>query len=117
MWLYTLMSFSTLTRSLGHAPFRLAFLRITVARPSRVRFHSTHADAGSLASDVYTNPSRVPDASVSSTPADLTSAHREILDSSLRVDQVGEVAADYIYRGQLAILKNDPSCGPVIQVR
>jgi ubiquinone biosynthesis monooxygenase Coq7 len=62
------------------------------------------------------NSSKTADPAVSGTPTDLTAEQRDILHSSLRVDQVGEVAADYIYRGQLAVLKNDPKCGPIIQV-
>ena len=38
------------------------------------------------------------------------------LDAALRVDQAGEVAANYIYMGQLAVLGRDPVCGPLIQV-
>jgi hypothetical protein len=72
--------------------------------------------AGPLASAAYTDPSRAADPAVLGTPDDLTEAQRHVLHSSLRVDQVGEVAADYIYRGQLAVLKNDPTCGPIIQV-
>ena len=56
------------------------------------------------------------DLAVSTTPPNLTEEQRNVLQSALRVDQAGELAADYIYRGQLAILGRDPRCGPLIQV-
>lgn len=39
----------------------------------------------------------------------------ELIDRILRVDHAGEVGADKIYEGQLAVLKNT-SVGPLIQV-
>ncbi|KAJ3115110.1 ubiquinone biosynthesis monooxygenase Coq7 [Phlyctochytrium bullatum] len=38
-----------------------------------------------------------------------------MLEAMLRVDHAGEIGADSIYRGQLAILQKDPKSGPVIQ--
>ena len=49
------------------------------------------------------------------TPQDLSTHQRHLLDSALRVDQAGELAADAIYRGQLAVLGRDPATGPLIQ--
>ena len=46
----------------------------------------------------------------------LTVAQREMLDSALRVDQAGEVAANWIYKGQMYILGQNPTVGPLIQV-
>lgn len=66
-------------------------------------------------SSAYFDRARASDPSVTSTPADLTPAQRDVLDASLRVDQAGELAADYIYRGQLAVLRRDPTYGPIIQ--
>lgn len=40
-----------------------------------------------------------------------------MLDSALRVDQAGEVAANYIYKGQHFILGRDKATGPMIQVQ
>jgi demethoxyubiquinone hydroxylase (CLK1/Coq7/Cat5 family) len=71
------------------------------------RAHST------LASAAYTDASLPRGAATTGTPSDLSAADRAALHASLRVDQAGEVAADYIYRGQLAVLKGDA----VIQVR
>jgi ubiquinone biosynthesis monooxygenase Coq7 len=74
------------------------------------RAHSTQS--GPLASAVYTDASLPRGAATTGTPSDLSADDRAALHASLRVDQAGEVAADYIYRGQLAVLKGDA----VIQV-
>lgn len=58
-----------------------------------------------------------PTASVSTTPSSLTDAQRASLDSAIRVDQAGEVAANWIYRGQMTVLSRDREVGQVIQVR
>ncbi|KAF8892696.1 ubiquinone biosynthesis protein Coq7 [Infundibulicybe gibba] len=42
-------------------------------------------------------------------------AQREVLDTALRVDQAGEVAANWIYQGQLFVLGHDRTAGPLIQ--
>lgn len=72
-----------------------------------------------LPSAAYTDPSSSksggPD--VSDTPADLTEQQRSALDAALRVDQAGEIAANYIYMGQLAVLGKDPVTKDLIQVR
>jgi len=57
------------------------------------------------------------DTATHETPRNLTQAQKEMLHSSIRIDQAGEVAANWIYKGQLAILGNDPKTGPVIEVR
>ena len=56
------------------------------------------------------------DVSTSSTPNDLSPSQRRALEAALRVDQAGEVAANYIYEGQLAILRRDPVSSALIQV-
>ncbi|KAI0702331.1 COQ7 protein [Cytidiella melzeri] len=66
-------------------------------------------------STAYTTPKHVVDPSTSSTPEDITDRQRNALDSALRVDQAGEVAANYIYMGQLAVLGRDRVSGPLIQ--
>ncbi|CAG8638021.1 8111_t:CDS:1, partial [Ambispora leptoticha] len=45
----------------------------------------------------------------------LTEHEKSIIDSMIRVDHAGEVGADWIYRGQLAVLGKDKAVGPVIQ--
>ena len=63
----------------------------------------------------YVAETRVNDESTMDTPEYLSPAQREILTSAIRVDQAGEVAANWIYRGQMAILGKDVVAGPVIQ--
>src|SRR5262245_8076675 len=69
-----------------------------------------------IPSSRYTDPSNSLDPSVSTTPDNISSSQRAALDSALRVDQAGEVAANWIYKGQLFILGRDPIVGSVIQV-
>jgi ubiquinone biosynthesis monooxygenase Coq7 len=63
----------------------------------------------------YVAATRVDDESTMDTPEYLSPAQRETLTSTIRVDQAGEVAANWIYRGQMAILGKDAVAGPVIQ--
>lgn len=60
-------------------------------------------------------PSKNQEPGVSTSP-DVSPKQREILDRALRVDQAGEIAANWIYRGQFAVLGRDPRVGPLIQV-
>jgi 3-demethoxyubiquinol 3-hydroxylase len=69
----------------------------------------------SRASTFYTDPSKDQEPGVSTSP-DISLEQREILDNALRVDQAGEIAANWIYRGQITILGSDPRVGPLIQV-
>lgn len=71
--------------------------------------------ASSFPSEAYTRPGPA-DSSVTTTPADLSPAQHECLDRAIRVDQAGEIAANWIYRGQMAVLGRDRQVGPVIQV-
>ncbi|KAJ7470507.1 COQ7-domain-containing protein [Mycena latifolia] len=67
-----------------------------------------------LPSAIYTDPSRAHDPAVCTTPT-ITHAQRIQLDSALRVDQAGEIAANYIYMGQMFVLGRDPALKPLIQ--
>lgn len=69
-----------------------------------------------LASQAYTEPKDNSHSEVATTPA-LRPAQRTILEKAIRVDHAGEIAANYIYRGQLAVLGRDREVAPVIQVR
>lgn len=69
------------------------------------------------ASKVYSNSSNQPHVAVNTTPQDLSPHHRHFLDSALRVDQAGELAANAIYKGQMTILGRDPEIRPLIQAR
>ena len=46
----------------------------------------------------------------------LTPNQKKLIDSMIRIDQAGEIGANYIYKGQMAILGNDKKVGPIIQV-
>ncbi|KIM29005.1 hypothetical protein M408DRAFT_68758 [Serendipita vermifera MAFF 305830] len=56
-----------------------------------------------------------PDPATHETPQNLTKEQTEMLHAAIRVDQAGEVAANWIYKGQLAVLGRDPTCGPLIE--
>jgi len=80
-------------------------------RPRLVRALSTRASA------VYADPANAHVPALASTPPGLTHRQRAILESALRVDHAGEIAANYIYKGQMAVLGRHPTVGPLIQVR
>ncbi|PFH47058.1 hypothetical protein AMATHDRAFT_68522 [Amanita thiersii Skay4041] len=64
-------------------------------------------------STLYFNPTT--HISASTTPENLTPEQRKVVDVALRVDQAGELAANWIYKGQLRFLGNDAIAGPLIQ--
>lgn len=65
-------------------------------------------------SSAYLDRTRGPDVLTSSTPDNLSPSQRRVLEAALRVDQAGEVAANYIYEGQLAALRRDPVASALI---
>ena len=80
--------------------------------PRCVRAHSSAVTASSA----YTSPSAPPDPATTSTPSSLTPSQRALLDSAIRVDQAGEVAANYIYAGQMAVLgRQSPALRGLLQ--
>ena len=85
-------------------------------RHSRLpRLHSFIHTRPPVPSSAYLDRTRGPDVSTSSTPDDLSPSQRRVLEAALRVDQAGEIAANYIYEGQLAILQRDPLASALIQ--
>jgi len=72
--------------------------------------------ARQLPSKAYTAAPKCSNPGTESTPSDLKPAERIFLDSALRVDQAGEIAANYIYQGQMAVLGRDREAGKLIQV-
>lgn len=66
-------------------------------------------------SAVYLDPAKSQEPPVASTPSGLSEPQRHILDSAVRVDQAGELAANWIYMGQMAVLGRDRTTGPLIQ--
>ena len=97
-----------LVRAATRNPLRLSTL---------VRYTSMLSHSRPQPSAAYFDPSMSADPSVAQSPENLTQTQRETLQSALRVDQAGEVAANYIYKGQLAVFQRDPRYGPLIQVR
>ncbi|KAH7915967.1 COQ7-domain-containing protein [Hygrophoropsis aurantiaca] len=75
---------------------------------SKTRTLSTRASA------FYTDPLQDQHVAVSTTPT-VTLEQRHILDTALRVDHAGEIAANWIYHGQMAVLGRDPMVAPLIQ--
>jgi hypothetical protein len=71
-----------------------------------------------LPSTAYTEPSSCAEyePATQTTPADLTESQRGILEGALRIDQAGEIAANYIYQGQMAVLGHDKRLRALIQV-
>ncbi|KAK0548302.1 putative ubiquinone biosynthesis monooxygenase [Tilletia horrida] len=82
-----------------------------VAGPSRLlplcRLHSSSSKSGPLASDAYRSQhqshSEQAQTATRSTPADLSKEDREALESMLRVDHAGEIAANTIYQAQAQV--------------
>ncbi|KAH9921050.1 COQ7 protein [Fomitopsis serialis] len=66
-------------------------------------------------SSIYLDSAKSEGPEVTTTPLALPEHQRQALDSALRVDQAGELAANYIYMGQMAVLGKDPVTGPLIQ--
>lgn len=83
--------------------------RLSLTRPAL-------AYSRGLASSAYTDPARAGTEAVTSTPKDITPEQRKTLEGALRVDQAGEIAANWIYHGQHFILGRDRKTGPLIQV-
>jgi hypothetical protein len=93
-------------------------LRLKCPRHSHSQFSRLRSFAHTrppVPSSAYLDRIKVPDISTSSTPDDLSPSQRGLLEAALRVDQAGEVAANYIYEGQLAVLRHDPATSALIQ--
>ncbi|KAJ2930063.1 hypothetical protein H1R20_g7035, partial [Candolleomyces eurysporus] len=76
---------------------------------------SKRAISRGLASSAYTDSAREQGPAVTSTPNDITPHQRKLLEAALRVDQAGEIAANWIYHGQHAVLSGDKRTGELIQ--
>ncbi|KAF5331025.1 hypothetical protein D9619_005727 [Psilocybe cf. subviscida] len=83
-----------------------------VAKQAFCRSLATRAN--NLPSSSYTQTSTSNESATQTTPQDLPTAEREMLEAALRVDQAGEIAANYIYQGQMAVLGRDKAMGPLI---
>ncbi|KXN87743.1 Ubiquinone biosynthesis protein coq7 [Leucoagaricus sp. SymC.cos] len=79
------------------------------------RIRGLATDTKALASSVYLDQRQSKNPAVSTTPRNIAEEQRAALDAALRVDQAGEVAANYIYMGQMAVLGRDPKTGHLLQ--
>ena len=70
-----------------------------------------------LPSSIYLDSARAQDPAVTTTPQEVSPQLRHALESALRVDQAGELAANWIYKGQHDVFSRDPKLGPLIQAR
>ncbi|KAF9403704.1 hypothetical protein BGZ94_004540, partial [Podila epigama] len=48
-------------------------------------------------------------------PLRLSREQRAILEEMIRIDQAGELGANWIYRGQYAVLGSDKKVGPLLE--
>ena len=85
----------------------LKFARLTQARTITTK---------AAASLIYLDQTQTKNPAVSTTPTGITPQQRDALDAALRVDQAGEVAANWIYMGQMAVLGRDPKTNALLQV-
>ncbi|KAF8803575.1 COQ7 protein [Phlegmacium glaucopus] len=83
-------------------------------RVARTCLRTVSSSARTRPSSLYLDPTRSDEPSFNTSPLDLTHAQQEALDSALRVDQAGEIAANWIYKGQMAVL-DDPKICSLIQ--
>ncbi|TDL27196.1 COQ7 protein [Rickenella mellea] len=67
------------------------------------------------ASSTYLDTTQALNPAVHDTPDHLRASQFDLLDKALRVDQAGEVAANWIYRGQMSVLGRDSSSKSIIQ--
>ncbi|EJF62554.1 COQ7 protein [Dichomitus squalens LYAD-421 SS1] len=89
---------------------RPAFSRPLIPRALSSRLRRSYAS-----SSAYLDPALARHPSVTTTPEDISPKLRHELESALRVDQAGELAANYIYKGQHDVLGRQPLTGPLIQ--
>jgi len=72
-----------------------------------------------LASHAYHQPTGPLTPTTSSTPTDLTPEQRTLLERTIRVDQAGELGANWIYRGQKLVMDvmGDKATAKQVEVR
>lgn len=110
---------------------RLYFIRPSNSTNCLSKLSRAASSSASSPSSRYLNPSKTlspPSSSASSsssngydpstmeTPTNLTESQKAMIASAIRIDQAGEIAANWIYKGQLAVLGRDPKVGPLIEV-
>ncbi|CCM06716.1 uncharacterized protein FIBRA_09006 [Fibroporia radiculosa] len=100
--------------ALGSSPQRGLILRWCRTRSPFIRRAFTSRANRTPPSAAYF-ADKVDNPAVTTTPCGISQEQRHALDRALRVDQAGELAANYIYMGQAAVLGRDPTVGPLIQ--
>ncbi|KAH9857722.1 COQ7 protein [Lenzites betulinus] len=94
----------------------LALARQSSLRPvSAAAVRTLSTTARPVPSHAYTDPALSQHPSIHTTPENIPHEVRIELESALRVDQAGELAANWIYKGQHDVLGRDPATGPLIQ--
>ncbi|KAG0364063.1 putative ubiquinone metabolism-related protein [Gamsiella multidivaricata] len=69
---------------------------------------NNNSDTATQSSSTSSDTSEVP-------PLRLSKEQRALLEEMIRVDQAGELGANWIYRGQYAVLGSDKKVGPLLQ--
>ncbi|KAF9928258.1 ubiquinone biosynthesis monooxygenase Coq7 [Linnemannia zychae] len=86
---------------------------------TRSRLASTRTLSTSTCTRQATTPSSNSDSDSTSSqpvpPLRLSKEQRELLEEMIRIDQAGELGANWIYRGQYAVLGSDKKVGPLLQ--
>lgn len=127
--LYRPILASTRRVPLAAAPHRFSSTFVPSFAPTGSTSAQTQVPYGdpSLASSAYlpahpdhpvASSSAIVSAATTETPSDLTPKQRQVLERIIRVDQAGELGANYIYMGQLAVLSRgkDKKVADLVQV-
>ncbi|KAF9191413.1 ubiquinone biosynthesis monooxygenase Coq7 [Haplosporangium sp. Z 767] len=107
---------STLTRTL--LPRQCYTLITRSISTSTSSWHTSNPPSTSASSTEHSTDTTSSDASPSDSPVPplrLSKEQRELLEEMIRVDQAGELGANWIYRGQYAVLGSDKKVGPLLQ--
>ncbi|KAG0078288.1 ubiquinone biosynthesis monooxygenase Coq7 [Podila epicladia] len=100
----TLTRTTLLTRSTRLIPKHSSLYSRTFSTTPSTR----NASSSSSSPETTTETKDVP-------PLRLSREQRAVLEEMIRVDQAGELGANWIYRGQYAVLGSDKKVGPVLE--
>ncbi|KAI8822685.1 COQ7-domain-containing protein [Fimicolochytrium jonesii] len=86
-------------------------------RPSHRLLHTTRLPHQAITSEAAATGFTGESSSFSNgrVKRELTETEKDMIAAMLRVDHAGELGANWIYKGQLAVLGGDPKVGPVVQ--
>ncbi|KAJ3363914.1 hypothetical protein GGF32_003011 [Allomyces javanicus] len=109
---------SAVRPALRPVPAAARSARAALAAASHRAFSATalrRDDAATAAATAAAGPDESDFAAADTTPIKkLTREQHQLLDEILRVDQAGEIGANFIYKGQMAVLGRDPKVGPLL---